>query len=114
MQQEVIYDEVEAVKEFCYLGNRLNASGGCEAAMTAKTIAGWKKFRECGKIPFRKRFSLWMKEKIYKSYTSIRSTILYESKTWCLRENKVANLSRAERSIVRTMCDAKLVDKRNT
>ena len=29
--QEVICDEVETVKKFCYLGDRLNASGGCEA-----------------------------------------------------------------------------------
>ena len=33
---------------------------------------------------------------------------------WCLRENKVAVLRRAERSIVSTMCNVKLEDKRNT
>ena len=32
----------------------------------------------------------------------------------CLRENKVAILKRAERSMVRVMCSVKLVDKRNT
>ena len=36
-QQEVMCDEVETVKEFCYLGNRLNASERCEAAVTART-----------------------------------------------------------------------------
>ena len=36
-QQEVICDEVKTVKRFCYLGNRLNASGGCEAAVIART-----------------------------------------------------------------------------
>ena len=61
-------DEVEIVKEFCYLGNRLNANGGCEAVVTARTRVGWKKFRECGKILFGKIFSLQMKGKIYKSY----------------------------------------------
>ena len=30
-------DEVETVKGFCYLGDRLNASGGCEMAVTART-----------------------------------------------------------------------------
>ena len=53
-QQEVMCDEVETVKEFCYLGNRLNASGGCEVAVTARTRLGWKKFRECGEILFGK------------------------------------------------------------
>ena len=73
---------------------------------------GWKKFRECGEILFRKRFFLQMKGKIYKSY--VRSAMLYGNETWCLRENKVAILRRAERSIkVRAMCSVKLVDKRN-
>ena len=30
----VLCDEVETVKGFCYLGGRLNASGGCETAVT--------------------------------------------------------------------------------
>ena len=33
------------VKGFCYFGNRLNAIGGCEAAVTARTTLEWKKFR---------------------------------------------------------------------
>ena len=37
VQQEVMSDEVETVKGFCYLGDRLNASGECEATVTART-----------------------------------------------------------------------------
>ena len=33
-------DEVEMVYGFCYLGKRLNASGGCEAAVTPKVRIG--------------------------------------------------------------------------
>ena len=40
--------------------------------------------------------------------------MLYGSETWRLKKNKVAILRRAERSMVRAMCDVKLVDKRNT
>ena len=40
--------------------------------------------------------------------------MLYESKTWCLRENKVAIFRRAERSMVRAMCGVKLMEKRST
>ena len=47
-----------------------------------------------------------------KSY--VRSAMLYESETWCLRENEVVILRRAERSMVRAMCSVKLMDKRNT
>ena len=31
---EKLSDEVETVNGFCYLGDRLNARGGCEAAVT--------------------------------------------------------------------------------
>ena len=37
---EVLCDEVETVKRFCYLGDRLNASGGCETAVTSRVRIG--------------------------------------------------------------------------
>ena len=43
-------DEVKTVNGFCYLGGRLNASGGCEAAVTARVRIGWERF--CLKISF--------------------------------------------------------------
>ena len=67
------------MKRFCYLSNRLNLNRGCEAAVTARTRMGWKKFIECGEILLGKRFSLRMKGMVYKSY--VRSTMLYGSKT---------------------------------
>ena len=53
-----------------------------------------------------------MKGKIYKSY--VRSAMLYGNEMWCLRENKVAILRKAERSMVSAMCSVKLVNKKNT
>ena len=50
VKQEVMCDELETVKEFCYLGDRLNANGGCEAAVIARIGLEWKKFRECGEM----------------------------------------------------------------
>ena len=38
---EKLCDEVETVNEFCYLGDRLSSSGGCEAAVTARVRIGW-------------------------------------------------------------------------
>ena len=66
---EKLCDEVETVNGFCYLGDRLNASGGCEAAVTARVGIGWVRFRECGN-----RFPLKMKGKVYRC---VRSAILY-------------------------------------
>ena len=69
---EVLCDEVETVKGFCYLGERLNAGGGCEAAATARVRIGWMKFRECRDLLLG-RFSLKMKGMVYRScYMEVR------------------------------------------
>ena len=44
---EKLCDEVETVNGFCYLGDRLNASDGCEAAITARVRISWVRFRKC-------------------------------------------------------------------
>ena len=43
-QEEMLCDEVEAVSEITYIGDRVNASGGCEAAVSERTRCGWVKF----------------------------------------------------------------------
>ena len=62
---EKLCDEVETVNGFCYLGDGLNASGGCEAAVTARVRIGWVRFRECGELLLENRFPLKMKGKVY-------------------------------------------------
>ena len=89
-------DEVETVNGFCYLGDRLNASGGCAAAVTARARIGWVRFRECGELLLGNRFPLRMKDKVY--HCCIRSAILYGSETWYLKENEKVILRRTERA----------------
>ena len=67
------------MKSFCCLGDRLNARGGNEAAVTARTRIGWIKFRECGELLYGRKFSLKMKGRIYQS--CVRSAMLYGSET---------------------------------
>ena len=45
---EELCEEVKTVRGFCYFGDRVNAiaSGGCEAAVTARARIGWVKFKE--------------------------------------------------------------------
>ena len=78
---ELLRDEVETAKESCHLGDRLNASGGCETAVTSRVRIGWMKFRECGELLRGRRFSLRMKGMVYRS--CVRSAMLYGSETWC-------------------------------
>ena len=82
---EILCDGVETVSKFFYLGDRLNATGGCETAVTARARIGWMKFSECCEILKGRRFSLKMKEKVYKN--CVRSAMLHGSEAWwCLRE----------------------------
>ena len=57
-QEEKLCDEVETVREFAYLGERVSVGGGCEAAVTAITRCGWVKLRECGDLLYDRRFPL--------------------------------------------------------
>ena len=88
-------DKAETVNGFCYLRDRLNASGGCEAAVTATVRIGWVRFKECGELLFRNRFPLKMKGKTYRCWE--RSAILYGSKTQCLKKNEKAISKRTEK-----------------
>ena len=107
-----LVDEVETVNGFCYLGDRLNASGGCEAVVTARGRIGWVGFRECVELLLGNRFPLRMKGKVY--CCCVRSAIPYGSETWCLKETEKAILRRMERVAVRAMCVQKIVDRKTT
>ena len=108
-QEEKLCDEVETVRGFAYLGDRVSASGGCEAGVTAKTRCRWVKPRECGELMYGSRLPLKMKGAVYKS--DIRLAILYGSEAWCLKESEMGILQRTERSMVRTMCGVQLKDR---
>ena len=78
--------------------------------MTARARIGWVKFRECVELLNSKRF--WLKLKGMVNQSCVRLAMLCGSETWCLRENEMAILRRTERAMVRAMCGAKLMEKR--
>ena len=92
-----------------YLGDSLNASGGCETAVTSRIRIGWMKFRVRRVVIRGRKFSLRMKGVVYRS--RVKSAMLYGSETWCLRETEMTIL-RTERAMVRSMCGVKLVDRK--
>ena len=47
-KEERLCGEVETVREFTYLGDRV--SGGCKAAVTARTRCGCVRFRDCSEL----------------------------------------------------------------
>ena len=106
---EGLCEEVELVRGFCYLRDTVNASGGCEATVTARARIGKVKFRECGQLQNSKRFSLKMKGMVYRS--CVRLAMLYESETWCLKM-RWPFLRRTKRAMGRAMCGTKLMEKK--
>ena len=92
---------MKTVSEFTYLGDRVSASRGCEAAVTARTRCGWDKLRKCGELLYGRRFPLRLKMAVNKSY--VRPAILHGREAWCLEKNKMGILRRPKRSIVRAM-----------
>ena len=90
----------------------MNASGGSEAVVTARTRIEWIKFRKCGELFYGRKFLLKMKEKIFER--CVRSALLYGSETWCLRENEMAISRRNEKAMIRAMCGVEIIEKRRS
>ena len=76
-QEEKRCDEVKTVGQFTYLGDRVSVGGGREAAVSARARCGWAKLRECGELPYARRFPLQLKGAVYERY--VKSAILYAS-----------------------------------
>ena len=78
------------MREFTYLGDRVNAAGGCEAAVIGRTRCGWAEcewLREsCDVLLYGRRFCLGLKfcAKIYEI-----AAIFYESEVRSLNENEM-------------------------
>ena len=60
-QEGWLCDEVETVKEFTYVGDKMSAGGGCEVDVTARTRCGWVEFMVCGALLCGRRFPLRLK-----------------------------------------------------
>ena len=64
-EETTLFDQVDFVKNFCYLRDWLNTSGRSEAAVTARTRIELIKLIKCGELAYQKNFSLKMKGRIY-------------------------------------------------
>ena len=53
-----------------------------------------------------------MKGRVYQ--ICLRSSILHGSKTWCLRERKVALLRRTKKTVMKAIHEMKLINEKNT
>jgi len=56
---------LEKVNKFCYLGDMLDADGGCDSAVTARVRSAWKTFCEYPPVLTGKWFSLKLQARVY-------------------------------------------------
>ena len=111
-QEGKLCDDVETVREYTCLGDKVRAGGRCKAAVIARTRFWWIRLRECGELLYYRRFSLWQNWAVYKSY--LRPAVLYGSEALCLKESDMGILQRTERSMVSAMCGVQLKDRRRS
>ena len=98
-------DGIERVESFVYLGDKLNADGGCLSAVTARVRVGWMKFRELSGVLCGRKWSVKMKGRVYKA--CVRAAMVYGGETWLVRKEEGV-LLRAEKAMVRMMCRVKV------
>ncbi len=100
------------VESFVYLGDKLNAGGGCLSAITARVRVGWTKFRELSGVLCGRKWSVKMKGRLYKA--CVRTAMVYGGETWVMRKEEESVLQRTERAMVRMMCGVKLKDRKSS
>ena len=100
---------LEKVIKFRYLGDVLDADGGCDSAVTARqsclekisrilTLSNWKR------ILVKKQ-----KGKVYA--TCVKSCLMHGSETWPMKVEHELKLNRTEMSTIRWMCGVKLNER---
>jgi hypothetical protein len=115
MNREVetgLNDGIERVESYVYLGNKLNAGGGCLNAVTSRVRVGWMKFRELHGVLCGRKWSVKMKGRVYRA--CVRAAMIYGGETWVMRKEEECVLQRAERAMVRMMCGVKLRDRKSS
>ena len=105
-------DGIERVESFVYLGDKMNADGGCLSAVTARVRVGWMKFRELSGVLCGRKWSKKMKGRVFKA--CVRAAMVYGGETWVMRKEEEGVLQRAERAMVRMMCGVKLKDRKSS
>ena len=76
---------LEKVDKFCYLGDTLDADGGCDSAVTASQIC--------------LDSLLKLKGKVYA--TCVKSCLMHGSETWPMKVEHELKMNRTEMSMIR-------------
>ena len=102
-------EKVEAVPEFCYLGDMLSAGGGCELAAVTRCKSAWGKFRQLLPLLTNRNLPLLTRGRVYS--TCVRSVMLHAAETWAMTVATLNRLRRNDRAMIRWICNVKANDE---
>ena len=102
-------EKLEAVPEFCYLGDMLSAGGGCELAAVTRCKCAWGKFRQLLPLLTNRNVPLVTRGRVYS--TCVRSVMLHAAETWAMTAATLNRLRRNDRAMIRWICNVKAKDE---
>ena len=106
MKEVKVDDEkLEAVPEFCYLGDMLSAGCGCELAAVTRCKCAWGKFRQLLPLLTNRNLPLLTRGRVYSS--CVRSVMLHAAMTVATMNR----LRRNDRAMIRSICNVKAKDE---
>ena len=108
-EDQVNDEKVEAVPEFCYLGDMLYAGGGCELAAVTGCKLAWGKFRQLLPLLTNRNLPLLTRGRVYS--TCVRSVMLHAAETWAMTVSTLNRLRRIDRAMIRWICYVKVNDE---
>ena len=110
MKEVKVDDEkLEAVLEFCYLGDMLSAGGGCELAAVTRCKCAWGKFRQLLPLLTNRNVPLVTRGRVYS--TCVRSVMLHAAETCAMTAATRNRLRRNDRAMIRWICNVKAKDE---
>ena len=109
--KEVKFDDekLEAVPEFCYLGDILSASGGCKLAAVTRCKCALGKFRQLLPLLTNRNVPLVTRGRLYS--TCVRSVMLHAAETWAMTATTLNRLPRNDCAMIRWNCNVKAKDE---
>ena len=104
-----VFDGMEVVEHFCYLGDTIQRDGGCDLAVRERVRKGWVKFRELSSILCSRRLALKWRGVVYR--TCVRTVMTYGCENWPMKRENEETLLRAERRMIRMICGVTVLDR---
>ena len=104
--------DVDVVAKFCYLGDMLEAGGGCTKAITNRCGIAWSKFRKLRPVLTSRHIPFPVRGRVYS--TCVRAAMLHGSETWGPKTDELQRLRRNDRAMVRWICGVRPQDNVNS